>query len=618
MWGCISRDSKFLHIRDRFMNGPKKPSNEGSDGGGGNRANRFFTHRISGESDRTAFEKAFGFVSKVPWEKISIWTLFLLLLWVLRDFFLLIVLTFVFSYIANYIVSHLSERWKMNRRVLTVLMYIVFLGLILGPGQWFAERVILQGRPIARDAGTYFQNLFQDGGTPEQPEDVQMKRKKNHGASTKTNGTVSSSTKRKKTESDGDATGKEKHRSTSDSADGVPADGKTEPGSARTEEAAGDGNADQRPLSKDGKKPSDRRHKFSPGDSGQSKPEETDGAYGFPRQEIAKLRKRLDSYEKQLENVNRLKNEQTSPLINEWIQLLQTRQDLLQRKIETLSAERQMSRQTASVPEPEVTDIERVPPQVQNLVDNILRESLSEDALNAFKQYQLYKNLVLQVNKIWEDGVPFVTRWANYIFINALNFSFAVLLAVMFSFFIVFDIPTLKHRLSELEDSRIRDFYLEIAPSLASFSTVMGRSIQAQAMIAIVNTILTGLGIYLLQLPNRALLTGIVFVCSFVPVLGVIISTIPIGIVALAKGGPGMLLVVIVLIIAIHVIETYLLNPNIYGVHMRMHPLMVLIVLLVSEHFFGLWGLILGVPVSVYLLEVVILQTEPDELFEAG
>ena len=31
-------------------------------------------------------------------------------------------------------------------------------------------------------------------------------------------------------------------------------------------------------------------------------------------------------------------------------------------------------------------------------------------------------------------------------------------------------------------------------------------------------------------------------------------------------------------------------------------------ILLVAEHFFGMWGLILGVPVAIYLIRVVILN----------
>jgi predicted PurR-regulated permease PerM len=58
---------------------------------------------------------------------------------------------------------------------------------------------------------------------------------------------------------------------------------------------------------------------------------------------------------------------------------------------------------------------------------------------------------------------------------------------------------------------------------------------------------------------------------------------------------------VIVLIGAIHGLETYVLNPMIYGHHMHMNPVLVLIILTVCGTLFGVWGLLLGIPVMNYL-----------------
>jgi predicted PurR-regulated permease PerM len=50
---------------------------------------------------------------------------------------------------------------------------------------------------------------------------------------------------------------------------------------------------------------------------------------------------------------------------------------------------------------------------------------------------------------------------------------------------------------------------------------------------------------------------------------------------------------------------------------------MVIAILLVAEHFFGMWGLILGVPVAIYIIRVVILNSpipgiyEPAPIYEA-
>ena len=113
----------------------------------------------------------------------------------------------------------------------------------------------------------------------------------------------------------------------------------------------------------------------------------------------------------------------------------------------------------------------------------------------------------------------------------------------------------------------------------------------------------------MLGVPHRTFLCSIVFICSFIPVVGVVISSIPIAVVCLQlPGGLVLALEMVGCILIIHFIETTLLNPKIMGDMLKVHPLLVLVILLVGEHFFGVWGLLLGVPVSVYIFRFVILR----------
>ena len=93
----------------------------------------------------------------------------------------------------------------------------------------------------------------------------------------------------------------------------------------------------------------------------------------------------------------------------------------------------------------------------------------------------------------------------------------------------------------------------------------------------------------------------IVFLCSFVPVAGVFISSVPICLIALQMAGLQVMLAAIALITAIHLIEAYLLNPQVYGSRLRINPVIVLIILTIGGKLFHFWGLILGVPVCTYL-----------------
>lgn len=183
--------------------------------------------------------------------------------------------------------------------------------------------------------------------------------------------------------------------------------------------------------------------------------------------------------------------------------------------------------------------------------------------------------------------------------------SATVLLALLFSFLISLDLVRLVEEVRSLRNSRLRHFYEETAMPVVRFGYVVGRTIQAQAMIAIVNTILTWIGLAAIGIPSLTVLLMIVFLCSFIPVLGVFISTVPIVLVAINSGDLYTAILVVIVVIVIHAVEAYVLNPMIYGQHLKINPVFVLIILFIGHHAFGVWGMLLGVPVAYYFIHDV-------------
>ncbi len=62
-------------------------------------------------------------------------------------------------------------------------------------------------------------------------------------------------------------------------------------------------------------------------------------------------------------------------------------------------------------------------------------------------------------------------------------------------------------------------------------------ALRAQARIALINTALTAAGMWALAIPGIGLLSLFVFICSFIPIAGCFISTVPIGFTALTEFG---------------------------------------------------------------------------------
>ncbi len=210
-------------------------------------------------------------------------------------------------------------------------------------------------------------------------------------------------------------------------------------------------------------------------------------------------------------------------------------------------------------------------------------------------------NNVLGINK---DGlvvvavkvVNQVTQYVTYFFLGTL-----------FSFFILFDLPNLSAKTQALRHTRIKDVYEETAESVAKFAMVVGAAFQAQIFIAIVNTTLTALGLWFLEIKPVALLSIIVFFAGLIPVLGIFISSAPILLLAFNLQGWMLALKAAGMIAIVHAVEAYLLNPNIFSAVLKINPILTLIILYIGHSLFGIWGVLLGVPVSVYIYRYVLL-----------
>lgn len=235
-----------------------------------------------------------------------------------------------------------------------------------------------------------------------------------------------------------------------------------------------------------------------------------------------------------------------------------------------------------------------------------------------FRKSEAFKQMLGNVEEWLLALVPKIAENVRDFANAVLGLIFQFFLAILFSFLILWDLQCLKDMVRALERGRFSGWYAEVAPGIASFAGMLGRAFEAQSLIALVNALLTTVGFFFLGLPSLELLAVIVFFCSYVPVLGVILSTLPAVLLALKVGGVMKVVWVIAIVLLVHAVEAYGLNPLIYGHHMRMHPVVVLVVLLIGEHLFGIWGLLLAVPVAAWIAQLVTGNGEERELFDEG
>ena len=129
--------------------------------------------------------------------------------------------------------------------------------------------------------------------------------------------------------------------------------------------------------------------------------------------------------------------------------------------------------------------------------------------------------------------------------------------------------------------------------------------IEAQFIIAIVNTVLSVIALWIMDFPQLFGLGIMIFFLGLIPVAGVIISLIPLSLIAYTIGGFIQVLYILIIIAIIHAIEAYILNPKLMSSKTDLPIFYTFIILIFSEHFFGVWGLIIGIPIFVFLLDVL-------------
>ena len=244
-------------------------------------------------------------------------------------------------------------------------------------------------------------------------------------------------------------------------------------------------------------------------------------------------------------------------------------------------------------------DIPQLEQKVKNTIQSFIQNN--SELTPVFKIFFSKEKTEIFLSDMRENVITFLPKFLKG-FIKVIT---TIILSIIFSFLIVLDLTRVIQELKKFEATKLKDLYHELALPIVRFARVVGLAFEAQSMIAIANTVLTALGMLILGIKEIAFLSIIVFLCSFIPVLGVFISSVPIILVAFNGGGLTRAFFAIILVIIIHFIEAYILNPRIYAEHMKINPVFVLIILFLGHHLFGIWGMLLGVPVIYYFMTYI-------------
>ncbi|PEP61757.1 MULTISPECIES: AI-2E family transporter [Bacillus] len=207
----------------------------------------------------------------------------------------------------------------------------------------------------------------------------------------------------------------------------------------------------------------------------------------------------------------------------------------------------------------------------------------------------------MEVSKYIEQGVDVIYQSLA----NIGKISLQILLSLILSLFFLLEKERIIVFTSKFENSKLSIFYEEIAYFGQKFARSFGKVIEAQFLIAVVNCILSVIALVFLGFPQLLVLAVMIFLLGLIPVAGVIISLFPLCIIAYNIGGIAYVVYILIFIAVIHAIESYFLNPKFMSAKTNLPIFYTFMVLIFSEHFLGIWGLIIGIPIFIFLLDVL-------------
>lgn len=247
--------------------------------------------------------------------------------------------------------------------------------------------------------------------------------------------------------------------------------------------------------------------------------------------------------------------------------------------------------------------------QVKQLTTYLSTLTSEDIPQNEITQYLFGMLKDLNYQSYLKGGIDYVFKISNW--------GTTFVLSTILSFVFILEKGRIVSFTSRLRESKISWFYVELEYFGKKFISSFGKVIEAQILIALFNTFFTVIGLWILgfffePFPYLFALSVMIFLLSLIPVVGFVISLVPLCIIGYNIGGLEMTAYVLAMIAVLHFMEGYFLNPKLMSSKMNLPMFYTFIVLLFSEHYIGVWGLILGIPIFVFFLDILeITRDEP-------
>ncbi len=184
---------------------------------------------------------------------------------------------------------------------------------------------------------------------------------------------------------------------------------------------------------------------------------------------------------------------------------------------------------------------------------------------------------------------------------GVIHILITLVIGIILSIYILLDLPKIQQSVRSMLPEERRDEIIGLTEKIGS---ALGGFFRGQLLVALFVGVASAVGLTIVGIPFAAVVGLIAGVFNLVPLIGPFIGAIPAVILALLSDQPSDAIWAGVVLLAVQQIDNHIISPNVMGRTVKLHPITVMLALLAAGSLFGIFGMLLVIPLIAALKAV--------------
>jgi len=133
------------------------------------------------------------------------------------------------------------------------------------------------------------------------------------------------------------------------------------------------------------------------------------------------------------------------------------------------------------------------------------------------------------------------------------------------------------------------------------FFSDVRRYLRGQVLVSFISAVLTTLGLYVIGIPSAVTLGVLSFIAGFFPFVGLLVTAVPMYLLAFTSHGVKGMLWLTILLVAVNQLESWVYGPRIQGNNLKLHWFVIMLSIFIFGSVIGFTGVLLALPILLFI-----------------